>query len=364
MNRPLLTSLIAACALAVGCPASTTGGSAGSSTVAKKGGGCDAASLAIDPNTVVGTLDGTNITFKDLGPEIAAAEGKALRQYCDGLDQARRAAFDNYVNDKLASAEAAKNQKERDAFLKEKVDAAVGTVTDEEVNAFYESHKRPGIPPLDQVKPQVINAIQNERREKAITTIIADLRKTAKVEEKLPDIRSPALNIDIPSHTASAGKKGAQVKLIEFADFECPYCSKAADNVKALKAKFGDRVEFAYRHFPLNFHPNARKAAEYAQCAGAQGKFWELHDKLYTSPGAIGEADIKGYAQGLGLDMEKLDKCMTAGDGAKQVDEDYKKGMEIGVEGTPSFFINGRPFAGNPTVEGLTEALEKELGKS
>ena len=367
MNRVTLTSLLAACAFAAACPASTSGSEArpGTSAAAHGGkGGCEGASLALDPTTVVGSLDGMPITMKDLGAEVASAESKALRSYCDGLEAARHAALESYVNEKLVAAAAGAAGKETNDYVKERVTAASATPTDSEIQAFYDSRKTPDAPPLDKVKPQVVAAIQRTKAQGAIEAMLTDLRKTAKFEEKLPDVRSPAVQIDIPSTTAVSGNKDAKVRFVEFADFQCPYCSKAAENVKQLKAKFGDRVEFAYRHFPLSFHEHAPKAAEIAQCAAAQGKFWEMHDKMYASQQALGEPEIKGYAKDLGLDMTALDKCLASGDAGKQVDEDFKKGQEIGVEGTPAFYINGRPYAGNPTLEGMSEALEKALAQS
>ena len=151
--------------------------------------------------------------------------------------------------------------------------------------------------------------------------------------------------------------------VVEFADFQCPYCSRAADTMRELTAKYGDRVEFSYRHFPLrSIHPHAQRASEIAMCAGEQGKFWEAHDALYAHQDNLEESAAKKAVADIGVDTAKLDECLSAGRGAAQVDEDAKKAEEVGIEGTPSFFLNGRQFAGNPTVTGLSQAIEEELG--
>jgi protein-disulfide isomerase len=362
MTRILsVASLFAACALFAACPASVQKGG-DSALLATKKTGCEGASLALAPETVVGSLNGTPVTIKDLGPELEKVETKALRDYCDAVDTTRRQAFDNYVTEKLVDAEAKAAGKATNDYVKDRVMASVGEPTAAEIQAFYDGKKSEGAPPLEMVKDQIINILKRQKSEAAIQTMVTELQGKAKLETKLPDVRSPAQDIDVTAHTAFKGDKGAKVKVIEFADFQCPYCSKAADTVSALKAKYGDKVEFAYRHFPLrSIHPNAQRAAEFAQCANAQGKFWEMHDKLYANQQKLDEPSMRGFLAELKIDAAAFDQCLSSGKGAADVEEDYKKGESLGIEGTPTFYINGRHFNGNPDVNGMSTAIDAEL---
>ncbi len=142
------------------------------------------------------------------------------------------------------------------------------------------------------------------------------------------------------------------------------YCSVAAQTMTTLKAKYGDRVAFQFRHFPLSFHPNAKRAAEYAQCANEQGRFWQMHDQVFKDTKNLGEEALLASATSVGVDTEKLNVCLQSGRASQQIDIDMARGKEVGVQGTPSFFINGRQYSGNPTPEAIGAAIEKELSSS
>jgi protein-disulfide isomerase len=323
---------------------------------------CAAASLALPPETIVGSVDGKPITLADLGPEAQQAEQQALWEYCDNVYAQRARALDGYVTQKLVERAAAAAGKDVDDWMREEMQKRAKPPTEEEIQAFYNARARPGAPPLEAVKLQVVQAMSQERAQDAVREVIEEVKKGVAVEKKLPDVRSPPRDVDIPSHTATKGKKGAKVRVVEFADFECPYCSRAADTVRQLQEKYGDRVEFAYRHFPLRtIHPEAQGAAEAAQCAARQGKFWEMHDKLYAAQDRLDAASLKQHAAALGLDPIKLDQCLTSGAGNREVEEDLKKGEALGVEGTPTFFVNGRAVA-SPSVDAISQAIEAELG--
>lgn len=159
------------------------------------------------------------------------------------------------------------------------------------------------------------------------------------------------------------GPADAKVTVVEFSDFECPYCSKAADVVTQLKAKYPDQVRFVFRHFPLSFHPNAKLASQAVLAAHEQGKFWELHDLLFQNQKALDQASLKKYAQQLGLKVDVFMKAVESGKHEARVDADVALGNEVGVNGTPTMFINGQRVA-NPTDFAAVSALiDKALSK-
>jgi protein-disulfide isomerase len=154
------------------------------------------------------------------------------------------------------------------------------------------------------------------------------------------------------------GKIDAPVALVEYGDYECPYCGEAYPIIKAIQERLGDRMCFAFRNFPLvNSHPHAQHAAEAAEAAGAQGKFWEMHDLLYENQDALADEDLAEYASALELDVPRLVGEILTGAHTARVREDFLSGARGGVNGTPTLFINGLRYAGRPDVASLFAAL-------
>ena len=159
------------------------------------------------------------------------------------------------------------------------------------------------------------------------------------------------------------GPDAAPVTLLEYGDYECPYCGRAYVIIKRIQDHFGDQLRFAFRNFPLTqVHPHAQQAAEAAEAAGAQGRFWEMHDMLYENQTALDEPSLREYAIFLELDMDRFDMEMMTHAHAKRVREDFMSGVKSGVNGTPTFYLNGIRYDGSwegvrlmTTVEELIE---------
>ncbi len=165
----------------------------------------------------------------------------------------------------------------------------------------------------------------------------------------------------MPDRDHIQGPIDAPIALVEYGDYECPYCGEAYPIVKAIQERLGDRLCFAFRNFPLvNSHSHAEHAAEAAEAAGAQGRFWEMHDLLYENQDALEDEYLARYAATLGLDAERLIKEVLGGTHTARVREDFRSGARLGVNGTPSFFINGVRYDGSPDVEDLFAALTAE----
>jgi protein-disulfide isomerase len=361
-RHALALAAVVGATLVAGCPATPN---AAAPRVGAGATSCEGASFSLPDDSVVGSYNGQNVTYKDLGPELRRAEEKALRQYCDAVAGTRRIAFENHVTEALVGAAAKQANQSNEDWIRAQVEQKVPEPSEADVQKFYDEQKAAmgdQLPPLDVVRPQVVGFLKREKSEAAVDEIVSGLQKGANMKLTMPDLRSPALDLANAKHTATKGSTSAKVKIVEFADFECPYCSKAADTMRAVVEKYGDKVEFSYRHFPLRqIHPNAQRAAEIAQCAGEQGKFWDAYDALYKNQRALDEASAKQTVVGAGVDEAKLTECLSSGRAAAQVDEDFKKGEYAGVEGTPAFFINGRQFQGNPTPSGISQAVEEAL---
>ena len=154
------------------------------------------------------------------------------------------------------------------------------------------------------------------------------------------------------------GPIAAPIKLLEYGDYECPYCGQAYPLVKAIQNKLGNSLCFAFRHFPLTkIHPLAEHASEAAESAAAQGSFWEMHDLLYQNQGALDDADLAQYARSLRLDARRLIADVLKSAYSARIREDFTSGVRGGVNGTPSFFVNGVRYDGARVLADMLEAL-------
>ncbi len=162
------------------------------------------------------------------------------------------------------------------------------------------------------------------------------------------------------------GDADAPVTIIEFSDYECPFCGRFfAQTLPEMKREYIDKglVKLVYRDFPLSFHPNAQKAAEAAECAGDQGKYFEMHDKIFENQQAIGVANLKAYAADLSLDTAAFNDCLDSGKFAQEVKDDFADGQAAGVSGTPSFFINDKKLVGAQPFEAFKAVIDAELAE-
>jgi len=174
--------------------------------------------------------------------------------------------------------------------------------------------------------------------------------------------RDAAVTLTLPvgERDHAQGPAGAPVTLVEYGDFECPYCGRAYPIVKQLQQRLGSRLRFIFRNFPLKeIHPHAEHAAEAAEAAGAQGKFWEMHDRLFERQFALEDSSMLEYAADLGLDVGQVAGELAQGTYESRVREDFRSGVSSGVNGTPTFFINGARHDGSYDAETLLAALER-----
>jgi protein-disulfide isomerase len=171
----------------------------------------------------------------------------------------------------------------------------------------------------------------------------------------------PQLTVPLgpPDHTR--GPAAARATLVEYGDFQCPFCGQAYGVVEAVLEALGDQVQFAFRHFPLTeMHPPAQLAAEAAEAAGAQGRFWEMHHLLFEHQNQLDEHSLLGYARLLGLDLDAFAAALTTGSYIPRVERDFVSGVRSGVNGTPTFFINGLRYDGSPDFHTLAFALRSQ----
>ncbi|MEW6431686.1 MAG: thioredoxin domain-containing protein [Myxococcota bacterium] len=175
----------------------------------------------------------------------------------------------------------------------------------------------------------------------------------------------PAIRkVDIPSDAPAKGAKFAKVTIVEWSDFQCPFCSRVVPTLKQIQDTYGDSVKIVFRHQPLPFHNNAKLAAEASMAANEQGKFWPYHDKLFANQQGLDRAGLERAAEEVGLDMGKFKAALDSGKFTKRVEEDSAAGMAVGANGTPTFFINGREFVGAQPFEAFKSVIDAEIKKA
>jgi protein-disulfide isomerase len=177
--------------------------------------------------------------------------------------------------------------------------------------------------------------------------------------------------LDAPRYPVSAdddparGPANAPVTIIEFSDFQCPFCSRAVPTLKQVEQRYGDKVRIVFRDLPLvSIHKDAAKAAEAATCAHEQGKFWELHDRMFENQAQLGVEDLKKHAAALGLAAEPFAKCLDSGKHTEEWQKDIRAAEQVGVSSTPAFLVNGRLLTGAQPLEAFVEVIDEELQRA
>lgn len=310
--------------------------------------------VAGDPNTPVAQLNGEAITQADLDNKTAADVARLQTE----LFEIQKNGINGIVEDRLLAKEAKSRGITVEELLKVEVRDKVGDVSDQEVADFYNQNKpRFGAKTLDEVKAplkaQLIQRKSQVYRKNFMDRLTSDA--TVVILLKRPTVEVSA------DDDPFLGGKNAPVTIIEFTDYQCPFCGRARPTVKEVIAKYGDKVKYVLRDYPLEFHPNAQKAAEAAQCANDQGKYWEYSDILWANQQTLQPENLKKYAGEAKLDTKKFDECLDSGKYTEEVKKDFTDGAKAGVNGTPSFFINGQSITGARPIEDFQEIIDEQL---
>jgi protein-disulfide isomerase len=338
---------------------------AASSFVAcKTGGGATAGkgSISIDPSAKIAEVDGKVITYgelegdKDVGPKVRQAEVKALT---DLYDQ-RRGLLDELISRRLLEEEAKSKGKTLEQWLQSDYLNTVPDPSDDELKSFYQANKaQMQGQTFEEMKPRLKQFVKQQKLREGMGKMLDGLKEKHHVQMALEPPELP--RIEVEAKGPSRGPSSAPVTIVEFSDFQCPFCGREAPVIEKLMKEYQGKVRLVFRHYPLDFHPFAEKAAEAAVCAADQEKFWEMHDKMFSNQQKLAVDDLKGYAKSLGLDSAKFDRCLDSGEKKPQIEEDQKAGSQAGVNGTPAFFVNGIFVNGAVPYEQIKQTVDREL---
>jgi len=314
------------------------------------------------PADVVATVGTVSITLADVDVKAMQQPANAFgtEKLIFALYEARRTAIDEIAGEKLIDMEAKSRGTTSTALIDSEITSKIQTVTDGDIAAWYNANQsRVQGAQLDQVKTPIRNLLIQQRSSVAYQSYVEQLKTKVPVRITLEPPRQKIATADSPAQ----GPASAPIELVEFSDFQCPYCYRAHPVIKQVLNTYGSKIRFVYRNYPLPNHPNARPAAEAAQCANEQGQFWPYHDRLFADQTKLGNDDLKASAAALGMDAAKFNACLDSHKYKARVDADTQAGNEVGVNGTPAFFINGRLLSGAQPYDEFKKVIDEELAR-
>jgi protein-disulfide isomerase len=306
--------------------------------------------MAQTDNTVVAEVGGVKVTMSDLEKEESAKLLAAHYQYY----QVENTALNDLIEKKLLEQQAKSENLTVDQLVARHITAEIKDPSEDQMKVYYEGLGTDQT--YEAVRDKILDKIRSVRAAKIRVAYIANLRAQTPV---FVTLAPPKANLEAEAAQANSSGKPI-VTLVEFADYECPYCQKVAADVNKLRADMGDKVAFTYKDFPLQMHTRAEKAAEATRCASKQGKFWEFHDEIFRSK-ELDVDQLKAQAHALKLNTDEFDKCLDTGEETAAVEKDRKEGQKLGISGTPSFFVNGHYLSGALDYATLRQIVDQQL---
>jgi protein-disulfide isomerase len=311
---------------------------------------------------VLATIGDEQVTLDDVRGRIGEQLDQMTNRYLQGRYKLLDGTLRQIVRDRLLTAEAEKRGISTNELVEEETGASL-EVTEVEIAAWYEENRsRLRGRTLDELRDQIADHLRTTRRDEAMKGLEERLREEYDVAYYLQPFRVELDNAGAPA----LGPSEAPVTLVEFSDFECPFCGRFFPTLKRIRDAYGDRIRIVYRQFPItNLHPSAFKAAEASLCANEQGEFWAFHDLLFQEQGRLAVRDLKERAGRLGLDRTEFETCLDSGRYVEQVQDDLAAGRTAGVTGTPALFVNGIPIEGGAVAfEVVAEVIDQELRRA
>ena len=294
--------------------------------------------------------------------------GNSLYQAENNLYNVKKNWIDKKVQDMLFDQAAKQAHLSRKEWEKRQIDSKITAPTPQEIDQIIQRMVPAGQQPTDpakqaELKQQATQYLANQKRSIAENQVFQSLSASQPVQVMLVKPVAPIINITYTDKNPVKGPKDAPVTIVEYTDFQCPWCKRSQDSVKATEQAYGDKIKLVDRMFPLtSIHPHAMPSAEAAFCAKEQGKYWEYRDKLFTSSPQLEDADFKRFAGELGLKEKKFDKCLADHKYAPDIQADIADGAKFGVQGTPAFFVDGVQTSFPQLQDTVKDELSKKKG--
>jgi len=310
-------------------------------------------------------VDGAKIAEVNGQPIVASDlqkyAGREIFVQRENLYKLEKQKLEEYITAYLLTREAKKRGVPVETVLDQEVNSKILPVGDDEIDMFYKLNKARIAVDLDKAREQIRGYLHNQKIQAQKALFLKSLRSNAKVVTYLkpPPVFRAELSI---AGEPFKGSEKARVTIVKFEDFHCPFCKQAQPTLNELLSRYNGQVRLVHKDLPLeSLHPQARQAAEAARCAYEQGKFWEYHDTLYANSPKASADDLKSYGKEVGLNVDSFDRCFASGKYKAVVQKDLNEGAQLGLSGTPTFFINGREISGNLPLKAFEAIIDEEL---
>jgi protein-disulfide isomerase len=303
------------------------------------------------------------ITVKELDDRWRAVDAADQTETIQRLYDGRRNALEAIVADMLLADAAKARGLSAAAYVQSEISKRVTPVTDADVVSFYQSNQNQMEGrSLDAMAPAITRFLTEQQEQAARLALINELRKAGPAVRVM--MESPRFEVTLTDADPSLGNPTAPVTIVEFSDFQCPFCLSVVPTLKKIRDVYGDKVRLVWKDFPLTqIHPQAFKAGEAGHCAAEQGKFWEFHDQVFANQQAMQPEDLKRYAAGVGIDAERFTACLDTSKHAEIVRDGVAQGTRLGVNSTPTVFVNGRRVSGAQPYEVFAGVIDEELAR-
>ncbi len=262
------------------------------------------------------------------------------------------------VSERLLRAQALREGMTRDQFYDKYVTSRITEPTDAQVEQVMKQYRSQLPKSEEDARKLVRQALKDRQKQRLEKALEARLLKDANLQIKLEEPRFP---VKVAASDPVRGPADAPVTIVEFSDFQCPFCARVQTTLHRIMEAYPAQVRIVFKNMPGQRHDRAKPAAEAAMCAGRQGKFWEMHDWLYAHQAKLDDASLEAEAKALGLDMDAFTSCTSKHQTRAQVEAGLKEARELGLNGTPIFFVNGRMIRGAQPFEVFDEAIRSEL---
>ena len=313
-------------------------------------------------DAVVAEVGNRKITLEEVDERWQTLDPAERARVTQLVYQHRRNVLEQIVGDMLIEEAAKAANLTVAQYLDQEAGKLVQPVTDADVQQFYEANKeRAQGRTLEQLREPIQEFLAGQRRQQARAQLVDNLKSKGGGVKVLLD--PPRVDVDVADGDPIKGPASAPITIIEYSDYQCPFCARVNPTLDQVRKVYGDKVRIVFKDFPLPNHPEAPKASEAAHCAGEQGKYWELHDRMFANQQALQVPMLKQYATALGLDMEAFNQCLDSGKHSSRVAENIKSGEALGVASTPTLYINGRPVVGAQPFDFFKTVIDEELAR-
>jgi protein-disulfide isomerase len=318
---------------------------------------------ATNPDQVVAEVAGKKITLKDVDAKWEEFDAAERARVVQAMYQNRRNMIDVLVGETLIENAAKAAGQSVEAFVEQDAAKRLPPIGDAEVAQFYEQNKdRAQGRTLDQLRGEIKPFLEARRRAQARAMLVEELKSKTGSGVRVM-LEPPRYTVPTTAADPVRGNAAAPVTIVEFSDFQCPFCARVNPTLDKIRQTYGDRVKIIFKDYPLANHPQAPKAAEAARCAGEQNKFWEMHDAMFANQRALEVPSLKQTARTIGLNGAAFDSCLDSGKHQATVQSGTELGERMGVNSTPTLYINGRPLLGAMPFENFKQIIDEELAK-